>query len=186
MPAHTWSWAVGSGRAEDLFLFAGELKRRLFTAMAILSCLLALAAAISWVRSYSAYDQLSCDSGRDRYRCTWKSYAPSFRFSRWPPGIPEGASGATLICYGKISLAQAVYSEVPVSVTGTRGYGWSSDENVIPSFSYFYAVTGDMTRRGHWTVRQVTVRHWALVLLFALLPAAWLFCVAASVELYKR
>ena len=151
------------------------MKRRLFTAVAILSCLLALGAAISWVRSYSAYDQLSCGSALDRYRCTWRSYDASFRFSRWPPGIPEWASGAALICYGKIFLAQAVYSEDPVPVTGARGYGWSSDENVIPSFSYFYAVTGTMNDRGHWKVLQVTVRHWALVLLFALLPAAWLF-----------
>jgi hypothetical protein len=80
-----------------------------------------------------------------------------------------------LTSFGKILLKQAVYSEDPLPATGAQGQGWYSDDNAIPSFSYFHAVTGDMTRKGHWTVRQVTIRHWALVLLFALLPAAWLF-----------
>ncbi len=151
------------------------MKRRLFTVAAMLSCLLAVGTAISWVRSYSVYDQLSCGPVPDRYRCTWKSYGASFRFPRWPPGMPEGTSGAVLMCCGKILLERAVYSEEPLPGTGPRGYGWSSDENVIPSFSYFYATTGDMNRRGHWTVHQATARHWALLLLFSLPPAAWLF-----------
>jgi hypothetical protein len=148
------------------------MKGRLFTVAAMLSCLLAVGAATSWVRSYWVYDQLSCDSTLDR--CTWKSYDASFQFPRWPPGVPEGASRAALICFGQIFLEQAAYSEEPLPMKAPAGYGWSSDENAIPSFSYFHAVTGDMSRKGHWTVRQVTVRHWALVLLFALLPAAWL------------
>jgi len=80
-----------------------------------------------------------------------------------------------LLCCGKILLQQAVYDDEPLPAMAARGYGWSSDENVIPSFSYFHAVTGDMSRKGHWTVRQITVPHWALVPLFAILPAAWLF-----------
>lgn len=74
-----------------------------------------------------------------------------------------------------LAIAAAPYSEEPLPGTGAHGYGWSSDDNAIPSFSYLYAVTGVMSGRGHWTVRQATVRHWALALLFALLPAAWLF-----------
>ena len=151
------------------------MKWHLFTVAAILSSLLAVGAATSWVRSYTVYDHLSCGSPLDRYRCNRKSYGASFQFPRWPPGIPEGASRAALICCGKILLEQAVYSEEPLPAMALRGYGWSSDENVIPSFSYFYAVTGDMNGRGHWKVLQFTVRHWALVLLFTLLPAAWLF-----------
>jgi hypothetical protein len=151
------------------------MKRRLFTVAAMLACLLAVGVATSWVLSYSVYYQLSCGSGLDRYRCTWKSYGASFQFPRWPPGIPEGASRAVLICFGKILLEQASYSEEPLPAMASRGYGWSSDENVIPNFSYFHAVTADMSRRGHWTVRQVTLPHWAVLLLFALLPAAWLF-----------
>ena len=150
------------------------MKQRFFVVVAILSCLLAAGAATSWVRSYSVYDQMSCGSALEGYRCTWKSYGASFQFPRWPPGIPQGASRAVLICCGKILLEQAVYSEEPVPATRQGGYGWSSDENIIPSFSFFHAVTGDMNRTGHWTVRQVTVRHWALVLLLLLLPSAWL------------
>ncbi len=151
------------------------MKRRLFTVVAALSCLLAAGVAASWARSYWVYDQVSCSPVPDRYQCAWRSYGASFQFSSWPPGIPKGASGAVLTCFGKILLEQAVYSEEPVRGTASHGYGWSSDDNVIPSFSYFYAVTGDMNRSGHWTVRQVTARHWALVLLFAVLPSAWLF-----------
>jgi hypothetical protein len=120
------------------------------------------------------YDQLSCGSPSDRYRCTWKSYGAAFQFPRWPPAIPDGAWGALLTSFGKILLREAVYSEEPLPAAGARGYGWSSDSNIIPSFSYFYAVTGDMTRDGHWTVRQATVRHWALMLVFAIVPAAWM------------
>jgi hypothetical protein len=149
------------------------MKGRLFTVAAALSCLLAIGVAASWVRSYWVYDQVSC--GSNSYQCAWMSYGASFQFPRWPPGIPEGASSAVLTCFGKVLLQQAVYSEEPPPGTGSRGYGWSSDPNVIPSFSYFYAVTGDMTGKGHWTVRQVTARHWALLMLFAVLPVAWLF-----------
>jgi hypothetical protein len=147
------------------------MKRRLFTVAAALSCLLALASAASWLRSYWVYDQLSCGA----YGCAWQSYDASFRFPRWPPGIPQGATSAALTAFGKIQLKQAVHHGKALPATVAGGYGWSSDHNAIPSFSYFYAVTGDMKGQGEWTVRQLTVRHWALVLLFALLPAAWLF-----------
>jgi len=154
---------------------ARRMKWHLSTVAAILSSLLAVVVATSWVRSYTVYDHLSCGSALDRYRCTWNTYGTSFPFTRWPLGIPAGASQAVLICYGKILLEQAVHNEEALPAKALRGYGWSSDENVIPSFSYFYAVTGDMNGKGHWKVLQVTVRHWALALLFALLPAAWLF-----------
>ena len=150
------------------------MKRRLLAIAAALSCLLAVGAAASWVRSYWAYDQVSCGSVSDRFRCGWESYEASFQFPRWPPGIPKGASGTAVTSLGKVLLQQAAYSEEPLPGAASRGYGWSSDENVIPSFGYLHAVTGDMNGRGHWTVSQVSVRHWALALLFALLPAAWL------------
>jgi hypothetical protein len=150
------------------------MKRRLFTVAAALSCLLAVGVAASWVRSYWVYDQVSCGSVLDRFQCAWRSYGASFQFPGWPPGIPKGASGAVLTSFGKILLKQAIHSEEPLRGTA-HGYAWSSDENVIPSFSYFYAITGSMNDRGHWTVRQVTVRHWALMLLFAVLPVAWMF-----------
>ena len=151
------------------------MKWHLFTVAAVLSSLLAVGVAASWVRSYTIYDHLSCGSTLDRYRCAWSSYDASFPFTRWPLGIPAGASEAVLICYGKIFFKRATHNDDALPAMAARGYGWSSDENVIPSFSYFYAVTGDMNGKGHWKVLQVTVRHWALALLFALLPAAWLF-----------
>jgi hypothetical protein len=162
------------------------MKWHLFTVAAILSSLVAVGVATSWVRSYTVYDHLSCGSAGDRYRCSWNSYGTSFPFTRWPPGIPAGASKAVLICYGKILLEQAVHNDEALPAIAPRGYRWSSDENVIPSFSYFYAVTGAMNDRGHWKVLQVTVRHWALVLLFALLPAAWLFAWRRRGVRYRR
>ena len=151
------------------------MKRRLFTIAAALSCLLGIAAAASWVRSYWVYDQVSCGYAFDRDQCAWKSYSASFRFTGWPPGIPKGASGAVLTSFGKILLQHAVYSEEPLQGATSHGYGWSSDDNAIPRFSYFYAVTGDMSRGGHWIIRQVTAMHWALLLLFTVLPVTWLF-----------
>ena len=150
------------------------MKWRLFTVAAALSCLLAVGVAACWVRSYRVYDQVSCACVLDRFQCAWKSYDASFQFPAWPPSIPTGASGAALTAFGKILLKQAIHSEEPLRGTA-HGYGWSSDDNVIPSFSYFHAITGSMDDRGHWTVRQVTVRHWALMLLFAILPVAWIF-----------
>jgi hypothetical protein len=158
-------------------LWPTGVKPRLFTVAAILSSLLALGTAVSWVRSYWVYDFVSCGSASGRYPCNWNSYGTSFRFSRWPPGIPQGASSAVVVSYGKILFQQAVHGEEPLSGMPLQAYSWSSDDNVIPSLSYSYAATRDMAGKGRWTVRQATVRHWALVLLFALLPAAWLFAV---------
>jgi len=110
----------------------------------------------------------------DRYHCALKSYAASFPFPAWPPGIPENSSGAVLTSAGKVLLQQAIYMEEPLHETGAQGYSWASDDNVVPSFSYLHAVTGDMTRSGHWIVRQATVRHWAVASLFVILPAVWL------------
>jgi len=149
------------------------MKWRLFSIAAVLSCVLGVGVAASWLRSYWVYDQISCGSALDRHQCVWKSYSASFQFPRWPPGIPEGGSVALLTSFGKVLLQRAVYSD-GVPGGSSQGYGWSSDDNVIPSFSYFRAVTGDMNRNGQWTVHQATARHWALVLLFAVLPLAWL------------
>src|SRR5713226_1469285 len=80
------------------------MKRRLFTVVAALSCLLAAGVAASWARSYWVYDQVSCSPVPDRYQCAWRSYGASFQFSSWPPGIPKGASGAVLTCFGKFLL----------------------------------------------------------------------------------
>jgi len=148
------------------------MKWRLFAGAAVLSALLAAGVAASWVRSYTVYDQLSCGSALDR--CAWNSYDASFPFTRWPPGLPAGASQAVLICFGTISFRQAVHNEEALPATAMRAYGWRSDENTIPGFSYFHAVTGSMDGRGHWKVLQISLRHWALLLVFALLPAAWL------------
>jgi hypothetical protein len=122
------------------------MKWRPFTVAAALSCLLAAAVAACWLRSYWVYDQVSCGSTPDGYQCAWKSYNASFQFPSWPPGIPKGASSVLLTSFGKVLLRRAVYSEEPLRGTAPRGYGWSSDDNAIPSFSYFYAVTGDMSR----------------------------------------
>jgi hypothetical protein len=143
--------------------------RRLFTLATILSLLLAAAATAAWVRSYWVYDRVSCAS----YRCTWESFDARLQFSRWPPAMPGGASSAVLASSGKIFVERRIYHSEPLAASGQR-WGWASDENVIPSFSYLQAVTADMTRSGHWAVRQVSVRHGALLLLLALLPAAWL------------
>ena len=151
------------------------MKRRLFTIAVGLSCLLGIGTAASWARSYWVYDQVSCGYAPYSDQCAWKSYSASFQFAGWPPGIPKGASSAVLTSFGKILLQHAVYSEEPLRGVSPHGYGWSSDDNVIPRFSYFYAVTGDMNRSGHWIVRQVTATHWALLLLCAVLPVAWLF-----------
>ena len=140
---------------------------------AALSCLLALGTAASWVRSYWVYDLVSCGAASGPYQCAWNSYGTGFRFSRWPPAIPQGASSAVLTSFGKVLFEQAVHSDEPLSGEPLQAYGWSSDDNVIPSLSYSYAVARDMAGKGRWTVRQATVRHWALVLIFALLPAAW-------------
>ena len=149
------------------------MKWRLFSIAAVLSCALGVGVAASWIRSHSVYDQIWCGSPLGRHQCVWESYSASFQFQRWPPGIPAGASVGVFTSLGKVLLQHAAYGRAAPGGS-SRGYGWASDENVVPSFSYFYAVTGDMGRSGQWTVRQVTVRHWALVLLFAVLPLAWL------------
>lgn len=134
-----------------------------------MSLLLAVAVAASWVRSYWVFDRVSCAS----YRCTWESFDARVQFSRWPPGMPGGASSALLASSGKVFIERRIYYSEPLAASG-HGWGWASDENVIPSFSYLQAVTADMTHSGHWAIRQLSVRHGALLLLLALLPAAWL------------
>lgn len=145
--------------------------RRLFAIAAALSCLIALAAAASWIRSYQVLDRVSCS---ERLRCAWESYDRDFQFQRWPPGMRRNASRAALSAFGKIFLEQRSYRSEPLAGAATAASGWASDGDVIPSFSYFHAITADGTRAGHWSVRQITLRHWVLVALFALLPAAWL------------
>lgn len=142
--------------------------RRLFTLAAALSVLLAFGVTASWVRSYWVFDRVSCAS----YRCTWESFDARLQFSRWPPGMPRGASSAVLASSGKIFVERRTYYSEPLA--HSKGWSWASDDSVIPSFSYLEAVTGDVARNGHWAVRQASVRHGALLLLLAVLPAAWL------------
>ena len=149
------------------------MKWRLFSIAAVLSCVLGVGVTASWIRSYWVYDQVSCGSALGRHPCAWTSYSASFQAPRWPPAIPERASAALFTSFGKVLLQHAVYRD-GVPAGSPQGYGWSSDKNIIPSFSYFHAVTGDMNRNGQWAVRQATAPHWALVLLFAALPLAWL------------
>ena len=59
-------------------------------------------------------------------------------------------------------------------LTAARDHAWASDDNIIPTFSYAYAVTRDMSGTGWWTIREVTMPHWALVALLAMTPGAWL------------
>ena len=144
------------------------MKRRLFAVTAVLSLTLAVVVVASWLRSYWVYDQVACGAA-----CAWKSFDASLELPRWPLGVPEGATIAVMARTGKVSLRQATYTDAMGGPS--HGYGWSSDDNVVPSFSYFYAVTGDMSRSGQWTIRQASATHWALALLFAVLPAAWLW-----------
>lgn len=154
------------------------MMRRLFAIAAVFSCLIALAAAAFWIRSYFVFDQVSCT---ERFRCAWASFDRDFRFSRWPPRMPDSAARAALTSFGKILFEQRRYRSEPLAAAPGAA-GWALDDNVIPSFSYFHTLTADMTRGGHWTVRQITLRHWALVVLFALLPAAWLIAWAREGE----
>jgi hypothetical protein len=152
---------------------ADMMKRR--TAIAVVSrvsSVLLLLAAASWMRSYFAYDQVSFGRFADG-RWAWTAFSPSHPFTRWPPAAPKGASHTLLTCAGKIFGHESVYHGDGERLAAARGHGWASDDNVIPSFSYFYAATGDVSGTGWWTTRQVTMRHWALVALFALAPMVW-------------
>lgn len=142
--------------------------KRLFTLLASVSLVLALGVSASWVRSYRVIDRVSCAS----YSCAWQSFDTRLEFSRWPPALPRGATTALLASSGKISFERRVYHSEPLA--SASGWGWASDDNVIPSFAYLQVVTADMTRDGHWAVRQMSMRHGALLLLLAALPAAWL------------
>lgn len=143
--------------------------KRLFTLLAAVSLLLALGVGASWVRSYRVYDRLSCAS----YRCGWESFDARAEFSRWPPAMPRGATTALLAASGKILVERRLYYSEPLA-SSSKGWGWASDDNVIPSFAYLQVVTADVTRDGHWAIRQMSLRHGALLLLLAVLPAAWL------------
>jgi hypothetical protein len=150
------------------------MKRRAFTIAAILSSLMAVAVAIAWARSYWIHDQVSCGSVPGPFSCALDAHEASFAPSSWPPPVPVIATLDVLTSAGKILLRQRVHHEGMLPPPGARGHGWSSDDNVIPNFSYLEATTGDMQGAGHWVVRQASVPHWALVLLFAAPPAVWL------------
>ena len=150
------------------------MRQRTFAALSSVSCLFLLVATASWIRSYWVYDQVAFGSFPGR-RWAWTAYSDSYPFAGWPPATPKGASLSLLTCFGKLFFHETLYHDDAGRGPAARGHGWASDDNVIPSFSYFYAVTGDMSGKGWWTVRQVTLRHWALVALFALAPALWLW-----------
>ena len=150
------------------------MRPRTFAALSSVSCLFLLVASASWVRSYWVYDQVAFGSFPDG-RWTWTAYAASYPFAGWPPATPKGASFTFLSCFGKLYFHETLFHEDAGRGPAARGHVWASDDNIIPSFSYFYAVTGDMSGKGWWTIRQVTVRHWALVALFALAPTLWLW-----------
>jgi len=153
---------------------ADMTKRR--TAIAVVSrvsSVLLLLAAASWMRSYFAYDQIAFGTFAGG-RWAWTAYSPSYSYTRWPPEVPKGASLTLLTCFGKIYLHETTYHREGERLAAPHDHGWASDGNIIPSFSYFYAVTRDMSGNGWWTIRQATMRHWALVALFAWAPIVWL------------
>jgi hypothetical protein len=69
------------------------------------------------------HDHLSCGSALDGDRCAWNSYDRSFAFTRWPPGIPAGASRAALIFDGKILFSQAAHGKDALPATGAPNFG---------------------------------------------------------------
>jgi len=125
------------------------------------------------------YDQVSCGSAGDslsmRLEVLWR-LVPVFALAARHPKEPRGA---VLTSFGKILLEQAIHAR-NLRAGRRSGYGWSSDDNVIPSFSYFHAVTDDMNGRGHWTVRQLPARHWALVAAFRPHSGSVGFCIASA------
>lgn len=150
------------------------MKRRTFAAVSCVSSVLLLVTAASWLRSYCVYDQVAFGTFADG-RWAWTAYRHSYPFTRWPPAAPKGASLTLLTCFGKIYMHETAFHSDAERVATARGHAWASDDNIIPSFSYLHAVTGDVSGKGWWTIRQVTMRHWALVALFTLAPMVWLW-----------
>ena len=149
------------------------MKRRSLAAISLVSALFLCAVVASWIRSYWVYDQVAFGAFAHG-RWAWSAYSASYPFARWPPAVPQGASHTLLTCFGKIYFHGTVYHGDSQRGVAAPGRTWASDDNILPSFSYLYAVTSDMSGKGWWTIRQVTTRHWALAVLFALLPLAWL------------
>ena len=149
------------------------MRRRLLGITSALSTLACLGVLASWVRSYRVYDQVACADTLAAHSCSWNAYPSAHQFTRWPPAAPEGAVGTVLTSLGKVSVSWNSYSAAPHR--SAWGYGWRSDTNIIPSFSYFYAKTGDMVRAGSWTVIQASVRHWALATIFSVAPVVWVW-----------
>ncbi len=150
------------------------MKRRVFAAVSSISLVLLLATTASWIRSYWLYDQVAYGT-LAHGRWTWSTYGVPYSFTRWPPERPKGASHTLLTCFGKIYFRQDVHhTEAPEPGSSARDYSWASDENIIPSFSALVVHTADMSGSGWWTLRQVTVRHWAIVVILSCAPVAWL------------
>ena len=148
-------------------------KHRVLTSASLISLAVLAVVATSWIRSYWVYDQVSCRTDQGVRGCHWQTYSASYPFTSWPPSLPEGTSIGVLICFGKIYFRENVHGD-QLPAPRPRGFAWASDSNAIPSFSYFYAVTGDMSGKGYWTVRQITLPHGALVVLFGVIPLATL------------
>jgi hypothetical protein len=142
------------------------MERALNIASAVAAVML-LGLFSGWIRSYWIYDQISWGAKG----WAWMPYPATHMFSKWPPAAPEGTVGVFLITRGELYLNSYSYSAA--RLTASHGHAWRSDDNIIPSFSYFYAKTGDMERDGTWRVVQGSVRIWAVVLFVGLLPAVW-------------
>ncbi len=141
--------------------------RRIGTMTVGVSAALLAAVLALWLRSYWIYDQVSWGTNG----WTWIPYPKAYQFSRWPPAAPDGTVWKVLTVDGKLYFNSDSYREAPFR--SARGSGWQSDNNIIPSFSYLYATTGDMTREGTWTVIQASVRLWAIATILGVLPVAW-------------
>jgi hypothetical protein len=120
-----------------------------------------------WIRSYWIYDQVSWGAGG----LTWAAYPKAQEFSRWPPAAPESTGWSLLVTRGELYFDSHSHSDA--QLTSVYGRGWRSDDNVIPSFSYFYGKTGDKKRDGTWTVMQASGRLWALAVIVGAVPLAW-------------
>ena len=141
--------------------------RRIGTITVGVSAALLAAVLALWLRSYWIYDQGYWGTNG----WTWVPYPKAYPFSRWPPAAPDGTVWKVLTVGGKLVFNGKSYREAPYR--SAPGSGWQSDSNIIPSFSYLYVTTMDMTRDGTWTVIQVSVPLWAIATILGVLPVAW-------------
>jgi hypothetical protein len=149
------------------------VKRRLFAIASALSFILFLAVCLLWIRSHAAIDIVCVgrqDAGGIRIEhFDWDRYPYG---SGWPPPKPAWARLTVLSFSGKLRVAES--SQLAEPTRRARISSWSSDDNIVPSFSYWHSVSPDIRGGGAWLVRHVTARHWAVAVIFAALPAVHL------------